>query len=161
MIPFICINRIIDVLSTGLFIILVACVILQVFARYLLPISLPWTEELARYLYIYVTFLGAAIATREGEHIAITTAIEKAPERAQLCLQLLINLVILGFIGYVLTGAFRMMNLMWHTQTAALSWFTVGYMYMALPIGLSFLVLYLILQTIAIITKLCHAPKRT
>ena len=43
----------------------------QVLFRYVLKISVPWTEELARILFIMTMFLGIAIAIREDEHIIV------------------------------------------------------------------------------------------
>ena len=46
-------------------------VIVQVFFRYGLNHSLFWSEELARYLLIWLTFLGGAVAYRRGAHPSI------------------------------------------------------------------------------------------
>ncbi|MFA5488404.1 MAG: TRAP transporter small permease [Candidimonas sp.] len=67
--------------------VMVVIVFLQILARFALPklgivISIPWTEELARYLMIWCIFLGAAAASRSGDLIAmdtLTTAL--APSR--------------------------------------------------------------------------------
>ena len=50
---------------------LAAFVFLQFFTRYVLNNSLAWTEEIARYLLIALTFIGAAMAVRKGTHIAV------------------------------------------------------------------------------------------
>ncbi len=65
----------------GLFAAILVTMILQVAFRYLLNAPLVWTEELARYLYIWACFLGAPIALRRGNHIAITLAVERLPPR--------------------------------------------------------------------------------
>lgn len=39
----------------------------QVFCRFILKSALPWSEELLRYAFVWITFLGAAIAARDGE----------------------------------------------------------------------------------------------
>ena len=46
-------------------------VFLQFFTRYVLNDSLGWTEEIARYLLIGVTFVGAVIAVRKNDHVAV------------------------------------------------------------------------------------------
>ena len=53
------------------FAIMLALLLIQVFCRYLFEMPLAWAEELVRYTYIAVSFLGAAVALRERTHISI------------------------------------------------------------------------------------------
>ena len=46
--------------------------LLQVFTRYVLNDPLSWTEEVARYLYVYIVFLGASAAISDRTHGAST-----------------------------------------------------------------------------------------
>jgi len=55
----------------GLFVAILLVMVLQVVFRYVLNAPLTWTEELARYLYIWACWLGAPVALRRGNHIAI------------------------------------------------------------------------------------------
>ena len=50
---------------------MLALLLIQVFCRYLFEMPLAWAEELVRYTYIAVSFLGAAVALRERTHISI------------------------------------------------------------------------------------------
>lgn len=54
-----------------LFWVLAGVVFLQFFSRYVLNDSIGWTEEIARYLLIGVTFVGAGLAVRKNSHIAV------------------------------------------------------------------------------------------
>jgi len=54
-----------------LFWVLAGAVFLQFFTRYILNDSLAWTEEIARFLLIGVTFFGSIMATRKQSHIAV------------------------------------------------------------------------------------------
>ena len=46
--------------------------LLQVLTRYVLKIGMPWTDEAARFLFLWSTFLGAAIAQRSNSHIRVS-----------------------------------------------------------------------------------------
>ncbi len=60
---------------------LFATVLLQVAFRYVLRSPLVWTEEAARYLYIWVCYLGWVPAYRGGHHIVITALVNRLPRR--------------------------------------------------------------------------------
>ena len=67
-----------------LVIILIAAVVIvamQVVTRYVFKIPLPWSEEIARYLFLWLTWVGASYATKERKHVSIDLVYEKLPER--------------------------------------------------------------------------------
>ena len=65
-------DRILDGIALIILALLVLVVGIQIFARYVLNHSLFWSEELARYLFIYLVFLGAAIMLRKNRHIQVS-----------------------------------------------------------------------------------------
>jgi len=75
----------IHALAIVLFILMVAMVLAQVVARKLFD-PLVWSEELARYLFIWVMFLGWFIASERGSHIAIQMVRNRVPARLRLAL---------------------------------------------------------------------------
>ncbi len=86
-----------DWISVILFWALAGVVFLQFFSRYILNDSIAWTEEIARYLLMVLTFTGSAMAARRGTHIAVEfmpTMLPRAPRR---WLFLVANIVAVGF----------------------------------------------------------------
>jgi TRAP-type C4-dicarboxylate transport system permease small subunit len=63
--------RLLDAPGLLLFWALAFVVFLQFFSRYVMNSSIGWTEEIARYLLIGVTFVGCVTVTRKGTHIAV------------------------------------------------------------------------------------------
>jgi TRAP-type C4-dicarboxylate transport system permease small subunit len=72
-----------DTLVFALFWLLFGVVFLQFYTRYVLNSSLGWTEEIARYLLIGVTFVGAVTAMRKGSHIAVEALLVYLPREAK------------------------------------------------------------------------------
>jgi len=58
---------------------LTAITFAQVAARYVLGDPLIWSEEAARYLFVWVSMIGAALAIREGGHFGLDLLIRRAP----------------------------------------------------------------------------------
>lgn len=65
--------------------------------RYLTDESIVWSEEVARYLMIWLTFLGVGPVLRAGGHIAVDTLLTALPKRAAQGLRLIVLLLIAGF----------------------------------------------------------------
>ena len=70
---------------------LAGVVFLQFFTRYVLNNSLGWTEEIARFLLIVVTFLGGVMVVRRQTHIAVELLYRYLPRPARRTLQALID----------------------------------------------------------------------
>ena len=77
--------------------VMTAVIILQVFFRYVLKGSLPWSEELARYLMIWVTFVGASIGVKRGAHIGVEVLVMALPKNVQ---------TIVKYVGGIITIIF-------------------------------------------------------
>lgn len=79
-------------------------VFLQFFTRYVLNDSLAWTEEIARYGLMWVTFIGGAVVTRKNTHIAVelmSNLLPAGPIRAALLAFVdCIKLFFLGLLSY-------------------------------------------------------------
>jgi TRAP-type C4-dicarboxylate transport system permease small subunit len=86
--------------------ILFAVVFLQLFARYVLNDSPGWTEEIARYLLIGVTFIGSVTAMRKGTHIAVEALFKYlSPQRRHQLLLVIDTIVVLFCIFLAVTAA--------------------------------------------------------
>jgi TRAP-type transport system small permease protein len=89
-----------DWIVLAVFWVLAAVVFYQVFTRYVLNDAAGWTEEIARYLLIAVTFLGGAMAVRRGTHIQVDFLYRFIPPAARLALAFFVDAVRIAFFGY-------------------------------------------------------------
>ena len=69
------VERVLDKVLIVLFLFMVAAIVWQVFARYVLHAPTIWSEELARFLLVWITMLGSAYVLEHGEHVAGATGI--------------------------------------------------------------------------------------
>ena len=74
-------------------------VVVQVVARYVVNHSLFWSEELARYLLVWLTFLGASVAYHRGMHPGVDVVFSRLPFRWQQGARVGIHLVSLWLFG--------------------------------------------------------------
>lgn len=88
-----------DWLAFTLFWLLAITVFAQFFTRYVLNDSLAWTEEIARYGLMWITFVGAAVAMRKRTHIAVEVLHNFLPEILVRPLRALIDLITVSFLG--------------------------------------------------------------
>lgn len=64
-------RKIVSIITSASLVLMTLLVILQVIFRYVFNNSLAWSESLAIYMQVYITFLGAALALRKGMHVGI------------------------------------------------------------------------------------------
>lgn len=89
-----------DWLTLAIFWLLAYTVFHQFFTRYVLDDSAAWTEEIARYLLIVVTFLGGSMAVRRNTHIHVEFLYRYLPAPVGRTLSTLVDLIRLAFLGY-------------------------------------------------------------
>ena len=89
-----------DWITLAVFWLLAYTVFYQFFTRYVLDDSAAWTEEIARYLLIVVTFLGGSMAVRKNTHIHVEFLYRYLPAAIGRALSTLVDLVRFGFLAY-------------------------------------------------------------
>ena len=132
------------VLVGALMIAMFGLVFTNVVTRYGFGFSLSWVEEIARFLMIWVTFLGAGLALREGRHVAIELLQDRLPERARRGLRLFLAALILVFLGFLVVYGVQFVMFGWSKVTLATQ-MPRGIPYLAIPIGSAMFALHLLL----------------
>jgi TRAP-type C4-dicarboxylate transport system permease small subunit len=89
-----------DWFTLAAFWLMVGCVVLQFFTRYVLNDSFAWTEEIAIYALIAVVFLGSALCVRASRHIQVDFLYRYASPGIGRALATFVDVVRIGFFGY-------------------------------------------------------------
>lgn len=138
------VDRVIAAFSVTVMIALVICVVWQVFSRYVLNQPSTLTDELARFLMIWVGLLGAAYTVGAQRHLSIDLLAMSLNKRKQTVLSLLINLLILAFAGSVIViGGLKLIDKTLSTsQVSAAMQIPMGYVYIILPLSGAIMMFY-------------------
>jgi TRAP-type C4-dicarboxylate transport system permease small subunit len=142
------IKRALDRSLEGLVMVVVAVLVLdvlwQVLTRFVLNHPSTWTEELAVFLLIWVSLLGAAVALNRGAHLGIDYFVGKLPARARLGTEVFVFFCVSAFSFFVMVvgGIDLVTSMLELGQTSPALHVKVGYVYLAVPVSGFFLTLY-------------------
>lgn len=122
---------------------IVTIVTSEVVLRYVFKHSLIFTEELSRYLMVWIVFLGSALAIRDEAHIRINILVKRLNPTLRKAAHLLAYGLVLFFLLIVAVEGFRVLpsQLQQMCTTIDISLF---YFYLAIPAGCLLMVVYLL-----------------
>ena len=141
-------KKILDKLLGGALVFLMGMIVLavlwQVFSRYVLQNPSSVTEEIARYLLIWIGLLGAAYASGQQEHLSINILPPKLNPENRIKLMIFINILIIAFCFTVLIiggGNLVLMNIELGQNSAALH-LPLSIVYTVIPISGVLIIIY-------------------
>lgn len=139
-------DTLLQTLCALLLVLLTIDVTWQVFSRYCLNSPSSFTDELARFLMIWLGMLGACLLFGKNGHLALHLLPSKLPRSAQLVLQCFIYLMILGFtlIALAYGGMFLIQRTM--LQLSPSLQIPMGYVYSILPLSAALICIYMALN---------------
>ena len=119
-------------------------VLWQVFTRFVLRNPSSFTEELARYLLIWVGLLGASYAAGKKMHLAIDVVLQTLKEKTKIWAEIIIQVFILLFSFFVMVvGGLRLVTItLTLNQISAALRIKLGYVYLVLPLSGLLLMFY-------------------
>lgn len=106
----------------------------QVFARYVLHSPLVWSEELVRYIMIWIVLLGTAIALRKGLLISVEVVLHLVPERVRKVMQFVIIGINMVFLVLLIKYGFEIVSTLGDQTYGAMN-LPVSWTYGAIPVG--------------------------
>jgi TRAP-type transport system small permease protein len=127
-------HRLLTRLMVGTVAVLIVPVTLQIISRYtaLIP-SWIWTEELSRFLFIWMVMLGAMIGVREGTHFEVDVWPDLKP-RATALLRIVSNLLVLVFALVFVWWGIAFVRFGWN-QDSELAELPMVFIFMAWPVA--------------------------
>ena len=122
--------------TVGIFlvILLTVTVFSQVFFRYALQIPLAWSEELAMFLFQWLSFIGAAIAVRQSFHYGLDLLTKRLSPRPKTITQIFSSVLIFYISFLMIVKGYGMMQIT-RMQIYPVLQFSVSYAYLAILIG--------------------------
>jgi TRAP-type C4-dicarboxylate transport system permease small subunit len=106
-----------------------------VFTRYVLHSAASWPEPMAILLGVVLTFFGAAMGVRSGQHMRVTVLRDVLPRGPQLAVDLLAEALLALVALFMVVWGTRLVEATWHQVIAEFPALSVGITYLPIPIG--------------------------
>lgn len=115
----------------------------QVFFRFVIVHSLPWSEEFSRYALVWASFLGASIALKRGLHIGVEAFVAKLSKEKKRLIYLITLAIIILFLVVVVIKGFQMAFFNMKQSSPAMR-IPMGFPYLAIPVGSLIMIIHLL-----------------
>tara|TARA_R110000824_G_scaffold59379_6_gene159497 strand:+ start:2516 stop:3034 length:519 start_codon:yes stop_codon:yes gene_type:complete len=111
---------------------LIGVITLQIASRVLFS-AVGWTEEVSRFLLVWITFLAGTLAFQRGRHIAVTFAVDALPVRVRQAARIAATLAVLAFLVALVVIGYRYMQVQSFQKSASLR-LSMTYVYAVIPL---------------------------
>lgn len=122
---------------------MVGTLLIQVFGRFVLLNPPAWTEELARYAFVWITYLGAAVAFRHRAHVVVDVVVSLLPARARDGLTWVVDGLLAVALGVLLWHGIEIVRITSNVQATMLQ-VPMSLMYAAVPVSAALMLAYLV-----------------
>ena len=134
------------VVAGAAFVLIGALIIGQVFFRYVLAAPPVWTEELTRYVFVWLAWLSAAVVFRKGQHVTIDAISGFLSETVRFWHDIAIRLICIAFLIFLLKYGWEV-TAFTRSRSAALS-IPMTYVYASAAVGSAVMLLFALLDGI-------------
>jgi TRAP-type transport system small permease protein len=128
------INRVVGILLAAMLGVMSILIILQVISRFVINFPLTWSEELSRYLMIYIVFLGAGLAMRHNNLISIELLPELLSGRKRKVVIILVMIISILFFAILFKQGIDMLGMVKMQSSPGLQ-LSMSIPYASIPIG--------------------------
>jgi TRAP-type C4-dicarboxylate transport system permease small subunit len=141
---------IVERVCIALMAVLVADVFLGVWSRYVMRATFQWYDEVARLCFVWMIFLGAALAVRRGGHFRLHLVIDRLGVTARRRVDIVVTLIVIAFAAVLVAGGIAIAPLARRQVTDSLE-ISMLWFYGALPVGGALMIVYALPQLWALL----------
>lgn len=145
-----------EIVSSVFFTIMCISVALGVFTRFF-ELSLVWTDELARYTFIWSVLLGTVVVFKHKKHIVIDAFSNMLPKAVNTMIQIVVRLGLLYLFLILLKYGWGLTIQTWSVPTTSLE-IPTGLVYLVVPLSSLLLITYTLIELYQIIFKKISNP---
>lgn len=136
-------NNIEGAIIVIMFAIMVATIFLQIIMRFAFNNSLVWSEELGKFIFVWISWLGISIGERKNEHIKITLVTDKLSPKLQKMFEVISYLVLLTILAVTFYYAFTLIIFQIDVRYAGIK-ISTSWGYLSLVLGCGFMIVRVI-----------------
>lgn len=130
---------------------MVAVTFAQVVLRYVFDAGFPWAEEFSRYCFVWIVFLGSAVAFHRGLHIGVDLITARFARPWRKAAAITTALLVAGFCGVIVVASLPVLRVNALQVSPALE-LQMSYVYAAIPIAMTMIALLALLQAAKILS---------
>lgn len=131
-------NKTEEVCLVIMFALMVLAIFLQIIMRFVFNNSLSWSEELGKFIFVWISWLGISIGQRKNEHIKITMVVDKLSPKYQNIIEIVANFILLVILAVTIYYAILLVQFQQNVNYAGIK-ISSSWGYLSLVLGCSFM----------------------
>ncbi len=128
------VERLIKILCQLFISIIVVVIFYAVVMRYVFRHPPAWSEELSRFVFIWMIMFGAVLATREQSHIQVTFLVDLLPKRMRLFFSAFVHLLMIGFCWVMIQQGMKIYPIVAQASSPSFG-ISMGWLYLSIPVS--------------------------
>jgi len=153
-------NKIEEVTIIAMFALMVIVIFAQVIMRYVFNDSLYWSEELGKFLFVWISWLGISLGEREGEHIKITMLTGRLPFKKAHIFNVISSLIVLAICLITFYYSASLVLTQWTTKYAGIG-ISISWGYLAVAVGTALMSIRSVAAILKSLKAIKNGPSET
>jgi TRAP-type transport system small permease protein len=134
-------GNLVEGILLAMMVVLCVDVFLGVFSRYVLVRTFTWYDEIARLLFVWIVFLGAAVGVKRSAHFRLHLVVDRFPPALQRVAAVFGTLAVMGFGWILIQQGWKLVELGQFQQTPVMG-LSKQYVYLSVPVGGALVILF-------------------